>query len=109
MPYLTYTPETYYIQFTVIGGDNQIFVSPTIEGTTDLAAMNVEYKFVLKGLDNGTTYVANIVANNTYGGQVSEDIFFTTNPFGEDVCTAMFFFNTQTSLLLIMHQSTGRP
>lgn len=88
----TYTPETYYVQYSpVVSGNDtaQIFISQTVSGTTDLAAVNMEYDILLKGLENGTIYVANIVSNNTFGGRVSEDIFFRTNGFGEynNICT----------------------
>ena len=85
VPRIAYTPETYYIQYRAISedGSGTMFVSPTIMGTEDLSARNVEYDVVLEGLDSGTFYVANIVANNTIGGQPSMDIRFTTSPLGE--------------------------
>lgn len=54
-------------------------------GTTDLTALNMEYDIVLKDLDNDTSYVMNIISNNTIvgDGRVSDDITFTTLLMGE--------------------------
>ena len=90
VPRVTYTPETYHVQYSPLTSENEttlLMKSPPIEGTTDLTAIDTEYDIVLKGLDSGTTYVANIVSNNTIEGrgQVSDNIVFETLPTGENI------------------------
>ena len=84
IPRIAYTPETYYIQYRLSGeeGSDTIFTSTSICGSSELSARDVEYSIVLDGLSSGTFYVANIVANNSVGGQLSRDISFATNPLG---------------------------
>ena len=81
---IVYTPETYYIQYrpSSDGESDVVFTSTTIVGSSDLSARDIEYNITLDGLTRGTFYVANIVANNTFGGLVSPDISFATNPLG---------------------------
>lgn len=89
VPRVTYTPETYHVRYGHHNGNKTAplveYLSPTIMGTTDLTALNVEYDIVLKDLDNDTSYVVNIVSNNTIvgDGEVSDDITFTTLLMGE--------------------------
>lgn len=79
-----YTPETYYVEYRrhTDSGTSQIFVSPSINGTSDLTITNTEYDIVLKDLDSDTNYVANIVSTNGFGERTSEDLVFRTNPSG---------------------------
>lgn len=84
VPHITYTPETYYIQYrqsSEDGGD-MIFMSSIVAGSSNLSAQDVEYSIVLDGLRSGTFYIANIVANNTFGGVISPEISFATNRLG---------------------------
>ena len=85
VPRITYTPERYYIQYRARGEDSnsETFTSPIVEGTSNFTARNVEYDIVLDGLSSGTSYTANIVANNTFGSQSSTDIPFATSPLGK--------------------------
>lgn len=59
-----------------------VFTSMTVAGSSDLSARDVEYSITLDGLTSGTFYVANIVANNSFGGLISPDISFATTPLG---------------------------
>ena len=80
VPRITYTPEVYYIQYSVSDeeGTGEILVSPIVVGSTNLSAVNMEYEIVLDGLNRGTFYTATVVSNNSFGAQFSEDIPFTT-------------------------------
>jgi hypothetical protein len=84
VPRIVYTPETYYIQYrpSSDGESDVVFTSTTVVGSSDLSARDIEYSITLDGLTSGTFYVANIVANNTFGGLVSPDISFATNALG---------------------------
>ena len=83
VPLTVYTPETYYVQYKRASDTSGVFKrSPSIVGSTDLEAVDVEYDSVLEGLDNGTMYVAQIISSNTFGERVSEDVSFTTNLIG---------------------------
>lgn len=89
VPRVTYTPETYHVRYRYLNGNKTApmleYLSPTIMGTTDLTALNMEYDIVLKDLDNDTSYMVNIISNNTIvgDGRVSSDITFTTLLMGE--------------------------
>ena len=86
VPRITYTPETYYVQYRPSSDSeeesNVVFTSATIVGSPDLSARDIEYNVTLDGLTSGTFYVANIVANNTFGGLISQDISFATSSLG---------------------------
>ena len=84
VPPIAYTAETYYVQYRPSSeeGSDVVFTSTTVAGSSDLSARDVEYSITLDGLTSGTFYVANLVANNTFGGLISPDIAFATNPLG---------------------------
>ena len=83
VPLTAYTPETYYVQYKRANDSSGVSKrSSSIAGSTDLEAVDVEYDSVLENLDSGTTYVAQIISNNIFGGRVSEDVSFTTNLIG---------------------------
>ena len=98
VPRIVYTPETYYIQYrpSSDGESDVVFTSTTVVGSSDLSARDIEYSITLDGLTGGTFYIANIVANNTFGGLVSPDISFATNSLGM-VCL-LCFMHTKISL-----------
>ena len=84
VPRIAYTPETYYVQYRI---DNEeriglTLMSTIVSGSRNLSSRNVEYEVVLDRLNSGTYYTANIVANNTFGSQISPEISFTTTPLG---------------------------
>ncbi len=79
VPYITYTPETYTIQF---GIDASLLdqTSASIAGNTDITAENELFSIQLTELVHDTTYYYRVVASNINSSSASDVDTFVTVP-----------------------------
>ena len=84
VPSISYTPETYILQYQSLGGEvsGPVMMTDPILGTTDLSATNQEYQVVVDNLLPGTTYTYYLVSTNVEGSVLTPPgrTFTTQNP-----------------------------
>jgi len=79
VPYIAYTPETYYLKYgSTLTSISQF--SHIVTGSTDLKSTNRVYSLQLAGLLHNITYYYQLVAQNTYASTQSSVLSFVTIP-----------------------------
>ena len=87
IPFITYTPEIYHINYIGLELQNTLTTSSSLVGTDNLIAVNLMYQITLTGLEEANTYNFTVVSTNCIGNTSSETMSFSTLP----ACTLIIY------------------
>ena len=80
IPSITYTPETYHINYIGLELQNTLTTSSSLVGTNNITAVNSMYQITLTNLEEANTYNFTVVSTNCIGNTSRETMNFTTLP-----------------------------
>lgn len=67
VPRLSFTPETYSVEYFLFQNPSDVFFVDYPTVNTNFSTKDVEYTFVVNGLEADNEYSFNVVAANTFG------------------------------------------